>query len=113
VTSTNATHAHRAEIAGTHAAKMTAADASTTRSSGAPSTMPAASASTMSRGGDFSAKIYEGAKRNGRCEQFDKSARHDAYSCTNASSLRSADHAHRDCALEPRTASSNVTENFL
>jgi hypothetical protein len=66
----------------------------------------------MSRGGDFS-QIDEGAKRNGRCEQFDKSARHDAYSCTNASSLGSAHHAHRDCALETRTASSDVTENFL
>jgi hypothetical protein len=88
-----------------HAAKVTAADAGTTKSSSAPSAMPAASASTMSRGGDFSAEIYEGAKCNGCCKQFDKPARHDAYSCTNASSLGTAHHAHRDCALETRIAS--------
>ena len=89
----------------THAAKVTAADAGTTKSAGAPSAMSAASASTMSRGGNFSAEIDEGAKCNGCCKQFDKSARHDAYSCTNASSLETAHHAHRDCASETRTAS--------
>jgi hypothetical protein len=67
-------------VTGTHAAKVTAADAGPTKSSSAPSAMPAASASTMSRGGNFSAEIDEGAKRNGRCQQFDKSVRHDAYS---------------------------------
>jgi len=70
VTSTNATPSH--------AANMTAAEAGTAKASGAPSAMPAASASTMPRGCNFSAEIDEGAKRNGRCEQFDKSARHNA-----------------------------------
>jgi hypothetical protein len=105
VTSTNATHSH--------AANVTAAEAGTANASGASSAMPAASASAMPRSGDFSAEIDEGTKRNGRCEQFDKSARHDAYSYTNASSPGGARRAHLDCALKRARRPRDVIKNCL